>query len=187
MTIVRSREEYYEAGLDVLADLGYGGFKLAEICKRLGVTTGSFYHRFASWPAYTHEVAQYWVDNHTTRVSESLRAEPDPHIRIDRLTKLTRTSSYRTEAAIRTWSAVDPEVHALLTAVDQERFDVIFEAAFEILHDVRQAQLFASWATYLRIGYQQALIPYDPEARNWALDRILEVFYSDRFAGAPDG
>ncbi|HEU4362618.1 MAG TPA: TetR/AcrR family transcriptional regulator [Mycobacterium sp.] len=187
MTIVRSREDYYETGLDVLADLGYGGFKLAEICKRLGVTTGSFYHRFASWPAYAHELARYWVEHHTTRISESLRAEPDPRIRIEWLTELTRTSSYRTEAAIRTWSAVDPEVHALLTAVDQERFDVTFEAIFEILHDVRQAQLFASWATYLRIGYQQALIPYDPEARNWALDRILEVFYSDRFAGAPDG
>lgn len=186
MTIVGSREEYYEAGLAVLADLGYAGFKLAEVCKRLRVTTGSFYHRFASWPAYTHELAHYWVDNYTTQVVESLRSEANPHRRLDQLVHLGRTMTHQTEAAIRTWSAIDPEVHALLTAVDQERFDVVFEAVFEILHDVRVAQLFASWNTYLRIGYQQALIPYDPEALNWAIDRLLETFSSDRFAGPAD-
>lgn len=186
MTIVRSRQEYYETGLEVLADLGYGGFKLAEVCNRLGVTTGSFYHRFDSWPAYTHELARYWVDNYTTQVAESLRAESDPHRRIEQAAEAGRTMSHRTEAAMRTWGAVDPEVHELLTAVDQERFDVMFEALFEILHDVRQAQLFASWATYLRVGYQRALIPFDPEALNWARDRMLDVFYSDSFAGKRD-
>jgi hypothetical protein len=34
-----SRESYFETGLDVLSDLGYGGLKLAEVCNRLGVTT----------------------------------------------------------------------------------------------------------------------------------------------------
>jgi hypothetical protein len=42
MASVVSREAYFETGLDVLSDLGYGGLKLAEVCNRLGVTTGSF-------------------------------------------------------------------------------------------------------------------------------------------------
>ncbi len=49
MATVATREAYFETGLEVLADLGYGGLKLAEVCNRLGVTTGSFYHYFASW------------------------------------------------------------------------------------------------------------------------------------------
>ena len=53
MAGVVSRESYFETGLDVLSDLGYGGLKLAEVCNRLGVTTGSFYHYFSGWPAYT--------------------------------------------------------------------------------------------------------------------------------------
>ena len=53
MASVVSREAYFETGLDVLSDLGYGGLKLAEVCNRLGVTTGSFYHYFSGWPAYT--------------------------------------------------------------------------------------------------------------------------------------
>jgi AcrR family transcriptional regulator len=51
MASVVSRESYFETGLDVLSDLGYGGLKLAEVCNRLGVTTGSFYHYFQSLPA----------------------------------------------------------------------------------------------------------------------------------------
>ena len=46
MAIVATRDAYYDTGLDVLSDLGYGGLKLAEVCRRLGVTTGSFYHYF---------------------------------------------------------------------------------------------------------------------------------------------
>ena len=36
MAGVVSRESYFETGLDVLSDLGYGGLKLAEVCNRLG-------------------------------------------------------------------------------------------------------------------------------------------------------
>jgi hypothetical protein len=63
MASVVSRQSYFEAGLDVLSDLGHGGLTLAEVCNRLGVTTGSFYHRFSGWPAYTEElVARRRID-----------------------------------------------------------------------------------------------------------------------------
>lgn len=52
-----SRESYFETGLDVLSDLGCSGLKPAEVCSRLGVTTGSFYHYFTSRPAYGAEAA----------------------------------------------------------------------------------------------------------------------------------
>ena len=32
MAGVVSRESYFETGLEVLSDLGYGGLKLAEVC-----------------------------------------------------------------------------------------------------------------------------------------------------------
>jgi hypothetical protein len=61
MASVVSRESFFEAGLDALSDLGYGGLKLAEVCNRLGVTTGSFYHYFSRWPAYTKEFVAHWM------------------------------------------------------------------------------------------------------------------------------
>ena len=84
MASVVSREAYFETGLDVLSDLGYGGLKLAEVCNRLGVTTGSFYHYFPGWPAYTRELVglphgggdQVWVGRQAPAASRSARYRP---------------------------------------------------------------------------------------------------------------
>ena len=77
-----SRVAYLETGLAVLSDLGYGGLKLAEVCNRLGVTTGSFYHYFDNWPTYTKELVEHWRQANTVRLVEWIRTEPDPRQRI---------------------------------------------------------------------------------------------------------
>ena len=108
MAGVVSRESYFETGLDVLSDLGYGGLKLAEVCNRLGVTTGSFYHYFSSWPAYTRELVENWMKERTVLVIEFVKNEPDPRRRIDSLVQVGLALPHGAEAAIRAWSSVDP-------------------------------------------------------------------------------
>ncbi|HEU4362617.1 MAG TPA: TetR/AcrR family transcriptional regulator, partial [Mycobacterium sp.] len=83
MPPITSRTAYFETGLEVLSELGHGGLKLAEVCNRLGVTTGSFYHHFTSWSVYTSELAQYWMGARTLQKVELVRAEPRPRGRID--------------------------------------------------------------------------------------------------------
>jgi AcrR family transcriptional regulator len=187
MASVVSRESYFETGLDVLSDLGYGGLKLAEVCTRLGVTTGSFYHYFASWPAYTRELVSHWVQERTVRVVEALGAEADPRRRIDTLIQVGLGLPHGAEAAIRVWSAVDSEVHSVQAAVDQQRFDIMFESAFEILQNKRQAQTFAAWGVYLLVGYEQALLPRETDTLAWIVGELLDALDSGRFASVPDG
>jgi AcrR family transcriptional regulator len=186
MASVVSRESYFEAGLDVLSDLGYGGLKLAEVCNRLGVTTGSFYHYFPSWPAYSKELVAHWMQGHTVQIIEAVRAEPDPRRRIDTLIHEGLTLPHGAEAAIRVWSAVDPEVYPIQAAVDQQRYDIMYESAFEILHNKRQAQLFAAWAVYLLVGYEQAALPRDAGALEWIAGQLTDALDSGRFASAPE-
>src|SRR5689334_5515605 len=102
-----SREAYFETGLDVLSDLGYGGLKLAEVCSRLGVTTGSFYHYFANWSSYTHALVRHWQQDRTTKLVKWVRAEPDPRRRIDTLIEIGLNLPHSAEAAIRAWSSAD--------------------------------------------------------------------------------
>jgi AcrR family transcriptional regulator len=182
---VISREVYFETGLEVLSELGYGGLKLAEVCNRLGVTTGSFYHYFTSWPIYTNELVAHWMNTRTNRLVESLRAEPDSRRRIDKIVEIGQWLPHGAEAAIRAWGSVDRAVRAVQAQVDRQRFDFMYESAFDILHDERNAELFASWATYVLVGYEQALLPSDSEAFAWAADRLIDALYSGRFASAP--
>jgi AcrR family transcriptional regulator len=180
-----SREAYFETGLEVLSDLGYGGLKLAEVCNRLGVTTGSFYHYFSSWPSYTRALVEHWRQASTTRLVESIRAEPDPRRRIDTIINIGLNLPHGAEAAIRAWSSADAEVHAVQVDVDKQRHDITRRCAVEILHDERQAELFADWAVYLLVGYEQASLPPDKAALEWIVGQLLETLDAGRFAPSP--
>lgn len=181
-----SRGSYFETGLGVLSDLGYGGLKLAEVCNRLGVTTGSFYHYFASWSAYTTALLDYWVQQVTVNSVEVKGAEPDPRRRIGVYIQMALALPHGAEAAIRVWSSIDADVHAVQAAVDQRRFDDLVDAASEILESEHQAQVFASWAMYLLIGYEQSTLPRDADELAWIAGQLLEAMDSGRFRSVPD-
>lgn len=184
MATVISREAYFDTGLAVLSDLGYGGLKLAAVCGRLGVTTGSFYHYFANWSAYTTGLIQHWQEALTLRLVEEVNAEPDPRRRLDALIQIGLGLPHGAEAAIRSWSSTDPDVRATQAEVDQQRFDTLYESALEILHNERQAQLFAAWGMYLLVGYEQIAMPNDDDALAWIAGQLLDALDSGRFATA---
>ena len=125
MASAMSRESYFDTGLDVLSDLGYGGLKLAEVCNRLGVTTGSFYHYFTSWSAYTRDLVAHWVQARTVGIIEASAAEPDPRRRIDALVQEAPRAAPRRRGGDPGLELDRPEVHAVQAEVDQQRFDVL--------------------------------------------------------------
>jgi AcrR family transcriptional regulator len=185
MTSTLSPEAYFATGLDVLSDLGYGGLKLAEVCGRLGVTSGSFYHYFSSWSAYTYELVEHWKRASTTELIESSRQEQDPRQRIEQLFSTALDLPHGAEAAIRTWSSLDPKVHAVQVDVDRQRHDLIRESALEVLHDSRQAQVFADWAVYVLVGYEQTTLPKDKRALEWIADQLLDALDGGRLSTVP--
>lgn len=129
-----SRAAYFDTGLDVLSDLGYGGLKLAEVCHRLGVTSGSFYHYFDNWPAYTRELVSHWKEASATKLADCCRHERDPRGRIDVLIHNGLNLPHGAEAAIRAWASLDSEVRAAQETVDRARHEIMRDAAMQILH-----------------------------------------------------
>lgn len=186
MSIVTTRDAYFETGLEILADLGFGGLKLAEVCSRLGVTTGSFYHYFTSWNAYTRELIGYWKQDRTDRLAEMFRQHSDPRKRMQVIIQSVLSLPHSAEAAIRAWSSVDPEVHAVQVEVDRERFKVCYDYAIEIVKDERQAEVFADWSVFLLVGYEQSTLERDPRIYEWVASQIIDLLESGRFAGVPD-
>ena len=181
-----SREAYFDAGLAVLSDLGYGGLKLAEVCGRLGVTSGSFYHYFSNWSAYTHGLVNHWKQACTTELLDCCSHMPDPRRRINQLIHNGLDLPHGAEAAIRTWSNLDADVHAAQEGVDRARHDIMRESALEILGEERQARVFADWAVYLLIGYEQCTLPKNKVILQWIAGQLLDALDSGRFATIPD-
>ena len=113
-------------------------------------------------------------------------AEADPRRRIDTIIEHALALPHGAEAAIRVWSSIDPEVFAMQPTVDQRRFDVMFDSAFAILGNEQQARVFASWAMYLLIGFEQSTLPRDTVGLRWVADQLLDALDSGRFASVPD-
>ena len=65
---------YFQAAFELLAEEGYGGLKLGALCRRLAITTGSFYHHFAGWPAFVDGLLAHWEAEQTERVLKLSRA-----------------------------------------------------------------------------------------------------------------
>ena len=185
MATVATRGSYFEAGLDILADQGFGGLKLAEVCSRLGVTTGSFYHYFPNWSAYTRELVRYWMQDRTLRLAAVFRAESDPRKRMPMIIQEVLSLPHNAEAAIRAWSSIDPEVHAVQCEVDRQRFSVCYDYAMEIVGEPRQAEVFAQWAVFTLLGYEQTTLPRNPQVYEWISAQILDLLESGRFASVP--
>lgn len=183
MATVAARESYFTTGLEVLADRGVGGLKLAEVCGRLGVTTGSFYHYFSSWSAYTRELIEYWRQDLTVRLSELFKQEPDPRKRMQFIISTVLALPHSAEAAIRAWSSIDPDVHAVQVEVDKVRFKVCYDYAMEISGDHRQAELFAYWSVYLLVGYEQTTLERDPKVYEVIATQMCDDLESARFTG----
>lgn len=185
MPIVAARESYFEAGLEILADLGFGGLKLAEVCSRLGVTSGSFYHYFTCWSAFTQELIVYWRQDRTVRIIDVIRSQSDPRKRIEEIITVALTLPHNAEAAIRAWSSVNAEVLTVQQEVDQQRFDILYDSALGMVGDARQAQCYAAWAVYVFVGLEQATLPRDMQMFEWISNRMLDDLEAGRFADVP--
>lgn len=185
MATVAARASFFETGLEILADLGFGGLKLAEVCSRLGVTTGSFYHYFPNWSNYTRALIDYWLEDRSLRLAALFRAEPDPGKRMRMIIEVVLSLPHSAESAIRAWSSMDPDVLAVQREADRQRFAVCYDYAMEIVKDHRQAEVFANWAIYLLVGYEQSTLPREPEVYTWISNQILDMLKSGRFATVP--
>lgn len=179
------RDSYFETGLEILAELGFGALKLAELCRRMGVTTGSFYHYFTSWSAYTGDLIAYWRQDRTVRVIEAIRTEADPRRRIEAAIDVALSLPHNAEAAIRAWSSVDPDVLRVQTEVDRERFEILYNSALAIVGDTRQAEVYASWAVFVFVGYEQSTLPRENQVFAWVSNRMLDDLAAGRFSNVP--
>ena len=101
------RDAWFTGAYEILATDGYGALKLAPLCKRLGVTTGSFYHSFDNWQDFTDGLLATWLHDRTETTVQIVRQYDDPVQRLRMLAQASFELLHRTEAAIRVWSGVD--------------------------------------------------------------------------------
>ena len=150
-----TREQYFEAALDVIAREGVGALTIAKLCQRLDVTIGSFYHHFKSSQDFLQAFYAWWEAEQGFHLVDEARLEPDPVARLARLKKLSAGLPHGAEAAIRTWSRSHPDAAAAQTRVDEARIDVVVDTLRELGLPPARAKTLAVMAVGVLVGAQQ--------------------------------
>ncbi|MCX6398460.1 MAG: TetR/AcrR family transcriptional regulator [Propionibacteriales bacterium] len=166
------RASWFEAANEILATEGYGALKLAPLCKKLGVTTGSFYHSFDNWQDFTDALLDAWLHERTQQTVEIVRQTADPVDRLLQLADATAVLLHKSEAAIRVWAGVDERVAIVQRKVDDGRYQVVIEAMTQIVGPER-AERYTVWGLSTLIGYEMIAAEHGSEHLLWSLQHIL--------------
>jgi AcrR family transcriptional regulator len=152
-----------ESALDVLAEAGSEGLTISELCSRLGVTKGSFYHHFSGMPEFVTALLEFWEEQRSRRLIEASAAVPDPEARFELLSDIAVGLPHEAEAALRAWGRSNAEVRAVVERVDQARERHLAESLMLFGLSAEVAELRAHISVAILVGTQQRENPVDVE------------------------
>ncbi|WP_281689619.1 TetR/AcrR family transcriptional regulator [Pseudonocardia thermophila] len=179
-------EQYYAVAMQLLAEHGPAELKIATLCARLGVTSGSFYHHFDGWSGFVRGLLAHWEVEQTAKVVEVTESvTDDPVERLDVLRRFAVSLPHAAEAAIRNWAALDPEVGLAQRRVDERRRAALEDVLAGAVRDRADAARLASLGMSILVGFQQIHHPPDPSLLRMHLEdyHVLVLRHVPR----PDG
>lgn len=177
---------YFSAAFELLADEGYGALKLSALCRRLAVTTGSFYHHFGGWSAFVDGLLAHWEAEQTERVLRLSLAAPDAVTRVRIMKELTTTTvPHAAEAAIRMWGGGDSRVRQVQDRIDELRIAALAEVLGGVIDDQAQTRRLAVLGISIMIGWQQLRQPREIAELAQLFDEFEGIVLQYATAGPP--
>lgn len=166
--------DYFAAAFDLLAEGGVGALTTTNVCRRLGVTTGSLYHHFESGPAFYEAFIDHWENAVSPALRRRADQAGDPIDRLEALREIALTGNHDAEKAIRAWASSDPMVAAAQRRVDEARERHLTDAYIAAGMPPGRALTLARIGFTILIGSQQLGPRIDRARLGDALDEYRE-------------
>ena len=150
----RSGNDYFEAGLGLLAKGGAEAVTIANLCGRLRVTKGSFYHHFGGRADFIRKLLRYWEVEYGGRMRDAILREPDARRRV----ALMERAALRQQAidgAIRHLARSDPHAAAVERRVDRRRREALVRTFRDLGMPPERASRLADIGLAITAGTQQ--------------------------------
>ncbi|MBJ8343880.1 TetR/AcrR family transcriptional regulator [Antrihabitans sp. YC2-6] len=155
MHLTVTREDYFEAALELLATKGATSLKIAPLCKGLRITTGSFYGYFGSFDGFVAELLAHWELLHSARISEVRPGETASDDRRRLLKDLTAQVPFRAEVSMRAWAHTNQRVAEAQRRIDRLRTEALAAALRPQVGSDEDADRLAVIGMTIFIGLQQ--------------------------------
>ena len=173
-----NKTDWFAEGLKILSEFAQDKIKILYLCKRLGVTRGSFYHHFVSIDDYVEALMTHWADTNTRDFIKAADQGKTPQERIKILNEMVIKANTSVEAAIRSWSYYHEIVRKKVAIVDQLRMSYLKQIFLDMGMDDPTAQALANLEYALLVGVQQLF----PKASVKELEALYQVHQQFRAA-----
>ena len=137
-----SKDQWYEAGQEILKSHGVSAITLKTLTSALGVTSGSFYHHFRNMRHYLDQLALYYADEQHKRFlrEAELIATADPISRLQAISSILRKVGGRQlSTAMRAWGRGDPAASKAVRKVDASMIGFCRKVFADLDFDEEQA------------------------------------------------
>ena len=171
------RADWLAAGLEVLANDGAPAITIERLCRRLGVSKGSFHHHFDGIAGFREALLAAYEQRVTSAFDHAIEAFADqpPQATLLGLTAglsgPASTYDPRFEVAMRSWAYSDPGAQAVQRRIDQARIAALEQVWAEITDDPEQARVSALLPYLVAVGASLVLPPIEADE----LRRVYEL------------
>jgi AcrR family transcriptional regulator len=151
----RSVGDWIRAGYDIMAEEGLKAMTIDRLCRRLGVTKGSFYWHFTDMKAYRAALVESWaaLRDEDRRQLDSLAALP-PRQRLSlMMTALVSPRHWTLERAMREWARSDATVATAIRASDRRVVAAVRQAFLDDGFDPDEADIRADAIFAAGVGF----------------------------------
>jgi AcrR family transcriptional regulator len=172
-----SVDDWIQAGFAILAEEGIKALKIDRLCRRLGVTKGSFYWHVTDIAAYRSALVQAWGElrDDDRRHFGELAGLPARERLSQMMTSLVSPSHWTLERAMREWARTDDGAAASVRAADERVLNAVRQAFLDDGFGAEDADLRANatFAAGIRLLHLAGRQP-NPEAVE-RRERFLDI------------
>ena len=161
-----SDQDWVRAGFAVIADDGLKALTIDRLCRRLGVTKGSFYWHFSDLSAYRAALIEAWgaLRDEDRKHFDELAALPPRERLVAMMTALVGPRQWVLERAMREWARSEPTVAEAVRASDRRVLAAVRQAFVDAGFDAERADVRATATFAAGIGFLH-LTGAEPDAR----------------------
>ena len=169
-------QDWINCGLRTLATDGAAALKVGAMAATLGVSRGSFYWHFKDFADFRAQLLGSWRDRTVDQVIQEFDRNPAEPDRLRRLIKRAFFGRRGLDRAIRMWATDEPEVAAMVAAVDARRVTYMAELLIAAGVEPAQAQPRAAFIYWAYLGQAIVMDPATAAIDEAALDKIADLF-----------
>ena len=149
-----SKNDWLREGLAILSTEDFASITIDNLCKRLSITKGSFYHHFKNSEKYIEDLMIFWMEQNTL---EPIRLTSLPTVtnKSERLHELARIVDHKAEQRIRAWSFSHPVVKEYVQKVDALRIEYLIDLSLLEGFEPIEARRLAMLDYSALVGFQQ--------------------------------